>query len=219
MKEDQKPQAKIIHKKRVYDGRFKLDEYTIEMDKHDGGGKQTVNRLIFERGHAVGVLGYDPHRDEVLLINEMRPGMLAAGDYPFYDATPAGMIDEGETAIDAAKREMLEETGVALENPVLIHEGAYVSSGGTSEKIALVFGTVDMTKAGGVHGHAEEGENIKTVVMTADEFISRAENGAIKDMKSLVCAFWLAKNRDRIQKACANNKSNQAPPPRSSKPC
>lgn len=202
MSKAKKPEAKVVEKKRVYDGFFKMDEYTIEMDKHDGG-KQTLKRLVFERGHAVAILGYDPKRDEVLLINEMRPGLLAAGDYPFSDSLPAGMIDKGETAIDAAKREMLEETGLMLENATLIHDGAYVSSGGTSEKLALVFGTVDMTKAGGVHGHAAEGESIKSVIIPADELVSRAESGKIKDMKSLVCAFWLAKNKERLQKLYA----------------
>ena len=41
----------------------------------------TVRQLVMERGHAVGVLGYDASRDEVVLANELRPGMLAAGEY------------------------------------------------------------------------------------------------------------------------------------------
>ncbi len=210
-KNNKKPSARIVGKERVFNGFFKMDELTIEQDKHDGG-TMTVKRLIFERGHAVAILGYDPTRDEVLLVNEMRPGLLAAGDYPFNDSLPAGMIDAGEDEITAAKREMLEETGLELKNPTLIHPGAYVSSGGTSERLALVFGTVDMSRAGGVHGHASEGEDIKSVVMSADEFIARAESGALKDMKSLVCAFWLAKNKERIREAfAAENVTNDNP--------
>lgn len=197
-----KPEARIVNKERVFDGFFKMDELTIEHDTHDGGS-MTVKRLIFERGHAVAILGYDPARDQVLLVNEMRPGLLAAGDYPFNDSLPAGMIDKGEDELTAAKREMLEETGMELTDARLIHAGAYVSSGGTSERLALVFGTIDMAKAGGVHGHASEGEDIKTVILTSDEFIQRAESGALKDMKSLVCAFWLAKNRDSIRSSHA----------------
>jgi len=197
--EDKKPQARIVGKERVFDGFFKMDELTIEQDTHDGG-TMTVKRLIFERGHAVAILGYDPARDEVLLVNEMRPGLLAAGDYPFNDSLPAGMIDAGEDEITAAKREMQEETGLELKNPRMIHDGAYVSSGGTSERLALVFGIVDMTKAGGIHGHASEGEDIKSVIVSFDDFIERAENGTLKDMKSLVCAFWLNKHRDQIRR-------------------
>ena len=36
-----------------------------------------------ERGNAVVVLGHDPSRDEVVLGNEFRPGVIVAGDYPY----------------------------------------------------------------------------------------------------------------------------------------
>ena len=151
MTDDNKPQATITDRKRLYDGFFKIDELTIDMDRHDGT-KQTVKRMNFERGHAVAILGYDPDLDTVVLTNEMRPGMLVAGEYPFSDSVSAGMIDAGETAMVAAKREWEEETGHEIEDLQLVHDGAYVSAGGTSEKIALTVGLIDSTKFGGVHG-------------------------------------------------------------------
>jgi hypothetical protein len=45
-----------------------------------------------ERCNSVGVLGYDPRRDEVILIYEFRPGALAAGDTPFFDPLVAGTV-------------------------------------------------------------------------------------------------------------------------------
>lgn len=204
--EEKKPQAKIVEKKRLYDGFFKIDELTIEADVH-GGGTQTVKRLNFERGNAVAILPYDPKRDEVLLVNEVRPAMLARGEYPFNDSLPAGMIDKGETAIDAALRETEEETGQHLQNAKLLHPGAFVSAGGTSEKISIVYGNIDTSKAGGIHGEASEGENIKSVVISADEFIARANDGRLKDMKSLASAFWLALHRDELREGTAPEKS------------
>lgn len=200
--EDKKPQAKIVEKKRLYDGFFKIDELTIEADMY-GGGTQTVKRLNFERGNAVAILPYDPVRDEVLLVNEVRPAMLVRGEYPFNDSLPAGMIDKGETAVDAALRETEEETGQHLQNAKLLHAGAFVSAGGTSEKISIVYGNIDTSKAGGIHGEASEGENIKSVVISADEFIARANDGRLKDMKSLACAFWLAIHRDELREGPA----------------
>lgn len=202
------PKAIIKSVKRAFDGFFKINEYKIALDTHDGG-QMELTRLVFERGHAVSILGYDPARDEVLLVNEMRPGLLAAGDDPFSDSLPAGMIDKGETALEAAKREMKEETGLELDNVSVIHPGAYVSPGGTSERIALVCGLIDMTKAGGIHGLAAEGESIKSVVVSADEFIARAENGSLTDMKSLVAAFWLASHKKELQ---ALHQAKQAAP-------
>ena len=145
-----------------------------------------------ERGNAVAVLGHDPGRDEVVLGNEFRPGLMVAGDYPYRDNLIAGAIDKNETALEAAVREMREETGLVLSNPVLIHSGAYVSSGGTSEKISIVYGTVDTSLAGGVHGNPEEDEDILSVVLPAKVFIERVSSGEINDLKTLVAGYWFA---------------------------
>lgn len=195
-----KPTAKITARNRVYDGFFKLDELTIEADTHDGG-RQTVKRLVLERGQAVAILGYDPKRDAVLMINEMRVGLLANNDGPYSDSLPAGMIDKGETALDAAQREALEETGAQLKNARVINPGAYVSAGGTTETIAIVYGEIDSSKIGGVHGKASEGESIKAFILPAQEFIKRANDGRHNDLKTLAAAFWLAANKDKLRQA------------------
>ena len=145
-----------------------------------------------ERGDAVAVLGHDPGRDEVVLGNEFRPGVLVAGDYPYRDNLVAGAIEKNETALEAATREMHEETGLVLNDTVLIHAGAYVSSGGTSEKISIVHGTVDTGRAGGVHGNPAENEDILTVVLPAMVFIDRVRSGDINDLKTLVAGYWFA---------------------------
>ncbi|MGH8175618.1 MAG: NUDIX domain-containing protein [Steroidobacter sp.] len=183
---------------RLSDGFLIVNRYEFETDKH-AGGAQVLVRDVMERGHAVGVLGYDPNRDEIVLINEFRPGCLIAGDYAFTDNLVAGGIAEKETAIAAAVREMKEETNLELTDPVLVHPGAYVSSGGTSEKIAIVVGVVDTSQAGGVHGSDQESEDILTVVLSADDFIDRVRRGAITDLKTLVAGYWLAENRHRFR--------------------
>ena len=194
-----KPTARVIKQDIVFDGFLKLVKLRIEQDLYEGG-QATVERLVMDRGHAVAVLAYDPRRDEVLLVNEMRTGILWAGEEdPFTDNLIAGGISKGESAIDAALRETQEEAGLVLTDPVLVHPGAFVSSGGTSEKIAIVAGIVDMSKAGGIHGCADEQENIKSVVMTAAEFIRQVEAAEISDLKTLVAGYWLKNNRDALQ--------------------
>jgi ADP-ribose pyrophosphatase len=181
-----------IHSKRLlHQGFLRLYEYEFDVEKL-GGGLTRISREIMERGNAVAVLGHDPNRDEVVLGKEFRPGVMVAGDYPYRDNLVAGAIDENETALDAAVREMREETGLVLSNPIFIHSGAYVSSGGTSEKIAIVFGTVDTAQAGGVHGNASENEDILSVVLPATVFIDRVRSGDINDLKTLVAGYWFA---------------------------
>ncbi|HEX7043938.1 MAG TPA: NUDIX domain-containing protein, partial [Burkholderiales bacterium] len=180
----------------LYEGFLKVKRYEIEAEKH-GGGFATLTLEVMERGHAVAVLAYDPARDEVVLVNELRAGELAAGDYPYAEALVAGGIGDGESPVEAAIREVKEETGLDLRQPFVVHPGAYVSPGGTSERIALVAGTVDASRAGGVHGNPHEGEDILTVVLPAEEFVDRARRGAITDLKTLFAAYWLAAYRAR----------------------
>lgn len=190
-------QLKAVIRSRVtlHEGFLRLYRYVCDVEKHAGGTLQ-ISREVMERGNAVAVLGHDPVRDEIVLVNELRAGALAAGDYPYRDNLVAGAIDSGETALEAAVREMQEEAGLVLSSPMLIHPGLYVSSGGTSEKIALVYGTVDTRAAGGVHGNPEEQEDILTVVLKADVLIERVRGGQIDDMKTLVAGYWFAEHHD-----------------------
>jgi ADP-ribose pyrophosphatase len=183
--------AVIHNRKLLHNGFLRVYEYEFDVEKH-GGGVARIPREVMERGNAVAMLGHDPSRDEVVLGNEFRPGVMVAGDYPYRDNLIAGAIDKNETALEAAVREMREETDLILSNPVLIHSGAYVSSGGTSEKISIVYGTVDTSQAGGVHGNRDEDEDILTVVLPAKVFVERVRSGEINDLKTLVAGYWFA---------------------------
>jgi len=182
----------VIHSRTaLHEGFLRVYRYEFDVEKYGGGVRRTTWEVM-ERGNAVAVLGHDPGRDEVVLVNEFRPGLMVAGDYPYRDNLVAGAIEDNETALQAAVREMQEVAGLVLSNPVLIHPGAYVSSGGTSEKIAIVYGTVDTSHAGGVHGNATEQEDILTVVLPAKVFIDRVRTGNVNDLKTLVAGYWFA---------------------------
>lgn len=187
-----KPLRAIINSKTpLHEGFLSVYRYEFEVEKHQGGVRR-ISWEMMERGNAVAVLGHDPDRDEIVLANEFRPGALVAGEYAYRDNVVAGTIEDGETPLDAAVREMREETGLALRDPVLIHPGAYVSSGGTTEKIALVYGVVDTRGAMGVHGNAAEAEDILTVVVPVTAFVDRVRSGDITDLKTLVAGYWFA---------------------------
>ena len=125
--------ARIVKKTPLHEGFLKVYKYQFEVEGHDSTTRQITWELM-ERGNSVAVLGHDPNRDEIVLGKEFRPGAMVTGDYPYLENLIAGVIENNESPIDAAVREMQEEAGLVLRNPVLIHPGAYVSSGGTSEK-------------------------------------------------------------------------------------
>src|SRR5262245_3389183 len=193
-------------------GLLKVNRYELEVDLHEGG-TEIGTWEVMERGNSVGVLGYDPVRDAVVLTNEFRPGALVSGDYPYTDNLVAGRVEKDESPVEAAVREMEEEAGLDLRDPQLVHAGAYVSSGGSSEKVALVIGTVDSSHAGGVHGNPNEKEDILAVVLPAEEFIARARRGEITDFKTLLAAYWLAEQRRaRREFAHTHTRSSQLEP-------
>lgn len=183
----------------LHSGFLKLSRYDFEVERH-GGDSRILTWEVMVRCNAVAVLGYDSQRDEIVLVNEFRPGALIGGDYPFTDNLVAGGVGSGEDMLDAAVREMEEETGLHLRDPMIIHPGAYVSSGGTSEKVALVVGFIDTAEAGGVHGNPNESEDILTRVLSADEFIRRVTAAEITDLKTLLAGYWFAANRERLRR-------------------
>jgi ADP-ribose pyrophosphatase len=197
---DRRLTVRIMDVKPLHAGFLRVNHYRVEVERHAGGTRE-LDWEVMERGNAVGVLGYDPIRDEVVLVNEFRPGAMAAGDYPFTDNVVAGGIVDGESAVEAARREMKEEAGLDLLDARTIHPGAYVSSGGTSEKIVIVLGIVDSSNAGGIHGNPEEREDIRVAVLPAAEFIECVRRGDITDLKTLVAGYWLADHRESLRKS------------------
>ena len=104
----------LVERKNLSDGYLHVDRITVRHRLFAGGWSEPVTREIIRRGHAVGVLPYDPVRDEVVLIKQFRVGPWQAQDDPWLIETVAGVIEEGENAEDVAHRESVEESGCSL---------------------------------------------------------------------------------------------------------
>lgn len=189
----------IIEKTVCYKGFFSIARLRLRHRKYDGEWSDVLTREIFERGHAVAVLPYDPVRDEVVLIEQFRVGALDFPASPWLIEIVAGIIDEGESAEGVAHREMAEEAGCVIEQ--LEHVCDYlVSPGGTTESTVLYCGRVDTTEAGGVHGLADEGEDIKVSVVTFEEAVALLNSGRINSASPIIALQWLILNRNRLQR-------------------
>ena len=145
----------VIERETVFQGYFRVDRFRLRHKLFAGGWSSEMSREVFERGHAVTVLPYDPARDEVVLIEQFRPGAFAAGKNPWLIECVAGIIEDGEMPEDVAYREIVEETGLSVSDQWHML-GMFVSPGAVTEFIELYLGRVDARDAGGVHGLARK---------------------------------------------------------------
>ena len=191
--------VKTVECRTVYDGYFRIDRYRLRHRLHAGGWSGEMTREVFERGHAVGVLPYDPVRDEVVLLEQFRVGALAAGWAPWLIEIVAGIVEEGETAEDVARREAMEEADCQVAELVHLHD-YLVSPGGTSESVTLFAGRVDSAGAGGIHGLDHEHEDIRVFTLPADEALDLLARGSIRNALAVIALQWLALNRNELRK-------------------
>src|SRR4030095_14212984 len=116
----------------AYQGRFRVSRYQFRHGLYQGGQSAVLKREVFERGTAAAVLPYDPRRDEVVLIRQFRAGSYVAGRHPFTWEIVAGIIEDGESPEDLARREAVEEASLEIRDVTPIHD-VIVSPGACSE--------------------------------------------------------------------------------------
>lgn len=189
--------VEVLEKTICFEGFFRIEKYRLRHRLFSGDWSQPLVREVFERGHAAAVLPYDPIRDEVILIEQFRVGALGAQDGSWLLEIVAGMIEAGETAQDVVKRESIEEADCIISDLIPLYD-CFVSPGGTTERVALFCGRVDSTHAGGVHGAAEEGEDIKVHVVPLDTALTFLNSGKITSASAIIALQWLALNRASV---------------------
>jgi len=185
--------VEVIDKRTVFEGHYRIERYHLRHTLHAGGMSETLSRELFERGQVAAVLPVDPVRDEVILIEQFRIGPYAVGWDPWLLEGVAGIIEDEESPEDVARRETLEEAGCEIIDLVPVMR--YISSpGACSETVALYCGRVDTSAAGGVHGLADEGEDIKVMVYPVAKAIGLLDSGRIVNAKTIIALQWLALN-------------------------
>ena len=191
--------VEIVEKNIVYDGYFRVDRYRLRHKLFAGGWGKEVSRELFERGHAVAVLPYDPVRDVVVLVEQFRIGAYAAECDPWLIEIIAGIIDPGETAEAVARREAVEEAGLDIREMVKIAD--YLASpGATSETVTLYCRRVDAGIAGGIHGLAAEGEDIRVTTLPVAAIADLLAETRTHNATLLIALQWLTLHRDDLRK-------------------
>ncbi|NAX19268.1 MULTISPECIES: ADP-ribose diphosphatase [unclassified Vibrio] len=187
----------VISKETLFQGFFRMVKYRFKHKLFEGGWSEVIEREMFERGHAAAMLPYDPVRDEVVIIEQIRVGALEHA-HPWQLEIIAGVIDPNETSEQVIRREAMEEAGIEV-NRIEKISSYYPSSGGCSELLDVFVGEIDATQAKGVHGLDYEGEDIKVHVMSREEAYRLVKNGQIENGASIVALQWLELNYQQLQ--------------------
>lgn len=191
--------VELISKKTRYKGFFRMNEYRFKHRLFKGGWSAEVKREVFERGHAGVLLAYDPNRDEVVLIEQIRIPAYETSQTPWLLEVIAGMVEEGESPEEVVRREATEEAGITIGRckPIV----SYLSSpGGTSERMYVYVGEVDATTATGIHGLACENEDIRVHVVSREQAYQWVEKGIIDNAASVIALQWLQLHHVTLRK-------------------
>ena len=113
--------------------------------------------------------------EEIILV--IQPRTVLPTDTKIDIEIPAGYIEKNEQIIEAAARELLEETGYKAEDMVCIDE-YYPSLGCSGERISIILAT-DCEKVS--KQKLDQDEFIKCIKVTFEEFKYLLDNGYILD--------------------------------------
>jgi len=189
---------KLLARDVCYKGFFSLEKFRFRHLRFDGQWSREVEREVYVRGSATCVLPYDPIRNQVLLIEQFRAGALLSDRSPWLLELVAGINDKGETPEDIARREAQEEAGVQLSSLEMLCR-YFPSPGGATEEVYLYCGRADLSEAGGVHGLAEEDEDIKVHVLELAEAFALLEQGQIDNAPAIMALQWLQLHHARLR--------------------
>jgi len=171
---------KIISSKEAYRCRL---FWVTEEDAVDLKTKFEIKRSVVRHNGSAVMMAVD-EKKRILLVRQYR---LPADKYMW--ELPAGKVDEGETPLQAAKRELIEETGYRAKKWEKL-TSFFPSPGFVAERMTIFLAT------GLTAGTATpmDDERIDTRWYTSREVTEMIRAGKIEDAKTMI-GFYRWKNR------------------------
>ncbi len=204
-----------VHQRtRLFKKHFALDEYVVSYPKFDGTSTPPLVREVFERDQdAVAVLPYDARTDEVVLIEQFRPGALKDPVSPWLIEIVAGLIDAGEPEITTAMRELNEEAHFQVTADRLkFITAVYPSPGGISERVSVYIANIDADHIDHHGGLDVENEDLRIFKVPAEDAFQACASGRICNCAALVGLLNLQLHHDEIRQEFLQARQQQAEP-------
>lgn len=144
----------------------------------DFGDRSIVRDLLLHPGAVVIIPLLN--REEIIMLRQYRPGPSK-----WIIELPAGTLEGGETPIDTARRELLEETGYRA--GAMRELFRMYSSPGVSTEILYVFLAEDLSYEGSSH---QEDEMIEVIRIELGKAIEMIRRGEIEDSKTIASLLY-----------------------------
>ena len=184
---------KILNKKNIHNGFFKMNEITLKYKKYDGSWSNEIKRELFGGAQVSAVLPYDPENKKIVLIQQFRPGTISRDSNNYLDEIVAGIIDPGETPKDTAIRECLEETGCKVKNLRSI-QGYFPAPGSSESFYHLFLAEVIAPDKEAIRGLENENEDILVKSYTFEQVKEKMEKNEILNGLTLIALQWFFLN-------------------------
>jgi ADP-ribose pyrophosphatase len=175
---------RVVSSTPIYKGHI-IDVRADEIEIEPG---RVYKRDIVGHPGAVVILPVDA-QDRLLWITQYR---YAAGKTLL--ELPAGTLEVGESPIETAKREIVEEVGFAA---ATWHDlGGYYSAPGFCSEYLYAYLATDLRED---QADGDENEDIAVLPLTLDETYARLDGGEIVDAKSIATLMLYLRHQGRTR--------------------
>jgi len=190
--------VRVLDDQTAWSGHYRVRRLTLQHRRFAGGWSKPIQREVFERGDAVGVLPWEPESDTLVMVEQFRAGALRGGSSPWMLELVAGVVEPGEQDADVAHREAMEEAACTLRELVPIAT-VFPSAGACSEQVRLYCGRVQHAVGGGIHGVEAEGEDILVHTVSRADALALLDSDRIPNGHTLIALQWLRIHGDALR--------------------
>ena len=176
---------RIISSESLYQGQvFNIRKDKVRLSNSD----QVVNRTVIEHPGSVAIIAMDDDNNVYMVSQYRHPTGMTLMEIP------AGTLNEGESAYEAAHRELREEIGMLPKTLMLLGE-FYLAPGYSSEIMQVYLGT-DLEYSPLAQ---DDDEDIKVHLVPLRTLMEYISQGDIVDMKTIASLLLLTQNKNLIQ--------------------
>ncbi len=145
------------------------------------------------------VIPYNAEDHSIYLVEQVRAGLFAKHGWKTDVELPAGFVDPGETAEQAALRELEEETGLHSTHSTLVSEFV-ISPGFTGEKTSLHVAVVGQAQRTDHWYTTVEGEALKRHRVPVAEVAALLASGEVHNALTHLALNWVLANESQLTK-------------------